>query len=365
MNDKIQYISIDKLRFDPENPRLPIARKGASEEAVISYMIRNENLFDLVGSIGEQGYFEGEPLIIVPLEDQNSFIVVEGNRRLAALKVLLDHSLIKERKATFKQIVESNKSDPPDTVPCIIFPSRQEIVDYLGYRHITGVDQWDAISKARFLSQLKDLHRPNFNNDEELYRHLAKIIGSRSDYVNKLIDGYHLFQEIEKNDFYDISGLNEEEFDFSVLTTAMSYKNIAQFINSDVADEMVVERHKNLEELTKYLFEHIEGAGKRIPESRDLKTFNMIVGNEAAFEAFRSGKSLTEAEIFTEGPEIAFTKLIRDAYRRMKSALEALHRIKEVNDEKYILDTLEDIKTINSDIQFLIKKRLSESDEQR
>lgn len=40
---------------------------------------------DLMSSIGQQDYFPGEPLLVVSAGN-DSFIVVEGNRRLAASK---------------------------------------------------------------------------------------------------------------------------------------------------------------------------------------------------------------------------------------------------------------------------------------
>ena len=52
-------------------------------------LIPTEALDELVASFVENGYFEEEPLVVVPI-GEDRFKTVEGNRRLATLKLLLD-----------------------------------------------------------------------------------------------------------------------------------------------------------------------------------------------------------------------------------------------------------------------------------
>jgi hypothetical protein len=84
---KIEYFSTQDLNFDPENPRFYRLNDPSSVPAVIEEMLDDEGVQDLMLSIGEKDYFEGEPLLVA--EDINgALIVVEGNRRLAATKLL-------------------------------------------------------------------------------------------------------------------------------------------------------------------------------------------------------------------------------------------------------------------------------------
>lgn len=46
----------------------------------------------------------------------------------------------------------------PSVAPCIIYDNEADIIDYLGYRHITGVKDWGALEKARYLDRLYDQH---------------------------------------------------------------------------------------------------------------------------------------------------------------------------------------------------------------
>lgn len=80
-------VNIEKLHFDQLNPRLPKRLQGVSDEAmIIDYMLKNGNILELMKSIAEMGYSEAEPLLVV--KDGDAYIVVEGNRRLTALKLL-------------------------------------------------------------------------------------------------------------------------------------------------------------------------------------------------------------------------------------------------------------------------------------
>ena len=87
MSNEIQYIETGKLEFDPENPRFyRLNERAGSDDAVIEEMLDDESVQDLMLSIGEQDYFPGEPLLVV--KKGKKFVVVEGNRRLAAVKLL-------------------------------------------------------------------------------------------------------------------------------------------------------------------------------------------------------------------------------------------------------------------------------------
>jgi len=346
---------VEELIFDPENPRLPKTKRSDSEKEIIEYMIQKENVLDLVGSISEQGYFPGEPLLIVPSKNQSGkFEVVEGNRRLAALKIITNPQIVTIKKNTIDEILRDSGNNTIEEVEVIVFEEREEILDYLGYRHITGVDQWDSLAKARYLTQLKNLHSDKFSNHIDLYKHLAKIIGSNSSYVRKLLNGFLLYQEIEENNFYDIPSLREDKFRFSLLTTAVSYSNIAEFLNlTEKEDTGGIEfDSQNLRELTFWLYSHDSNGSARVPESRDLTTLNAIVANSKALEVFRSGESLEQAEIFTDNPKKTLEKLLESAYRDLKSAQLILHTVNEIDQNN--ISQVSDIQAIAKEIKVMM-----------
>ncbi len=82
----VEYVSPDLLDFDPENPRFATKMTGKSQ-GQIQKQIYGEPYFavELVDSFLENGFIDFEPLV-VKRGGQGRFVVIEGNRRLAAIK---------------------------------------------------------------------------------------------------------------------------------------------------------------------------------------------------------------------------------------------------------------------------------------
>ena len=101
-------------------------------------------------SIGENGFFPGEAIVVTPANGK--YTVLEGNRRLAALKLLQDPDLAGNRRS-ITRASEDSKNKPTD-IPAYIVNSRDDALQYLGFRHISGVQRWDPLAKARYLKLL-------------------------------------------------------------------------------------------------------------------------------------------------------------------------------------------------------------------
>ncbi len=86
----IEYFPYEQLEFDKDNPRLPHSVVNSNNEGdVIDWMLKDASIIELMGSIGEKGFFAGEPLLgIQHPEIPEKYIIVEGNRRLTAVKLL-------------------------------------------------------------------------------------------------------------------------------------------------------------------------------------------------------------------------------------------------------------------------------------
>ena len=297
---EIKFISIENLIFDPENPRLPSRVDATEEEQVLKWMLEDATLIELMLSIGEHGYFPGEPLLGVEFQE-DKYTVVEGNRRLAAAKFLQYPGLATIRKTNVEE-ASSTSAHKPQELPVVIFLHRNEILDYLGYRHITGIKEWPPLAKARYLLQLYE--RLTCDGDREKFRILARRIGSRSDYVARLLAGLKLFMKIAKEDYFGIQDIDEETIAFSLLTTAINYTNIARFLGLKSGQDPSLHGLKkaNLEKLLRWVFEKQENKKTRIRESRNLKLLNSIVASDEALEVFEGGASIDAAAEIAEMP---------------------------------------------------------------
>lgn len=330
-SDRIIQIPIDNLIYDIENPRIPMSVKQEDENSVLEWMINKENVVDLMFSIGEKGFFPGEPLLVIKSSDSDKFITVEGNRRFTATLLLQYPEKAPVRKNTILEIVEK-ANYRPDKLPVVIFNSREEIVDYLGYRHITGVEPWDALSKARYLkvlyNRLDDGMKPS-----EKYQALARQIGSKAPYVRQLLLGSRLVDIIEGEDYFNIRDLSDRTFEFGSFYTAIVRPNIAKYIGINIDDDNPFKdlNTEHLHELVMWMFEKNSENQTRLGESRNLTRLNKILDPQysAALEAFKGGMSLTAAVDLTDEADEIVSKKINESLEAIKIAWSYFPKIKE------------------------------------
>lgn len=351
----ISFLPLNNLIFDPLNPRLPKNLRGQKDEvAVINHMLRDESLIELMKSIGQTGYSESEPLLVVSEGDK--FIVVEGNRRLAALKLLSHPDLAPVRRKSVAEVIGERKY-VPDSIPCIVYEKREYILDYLGYRHITGVKSWGALEKARYLQQLYDRHIESVGRTE-IFTVLAKMIGSRRDYVSKLLTSYAMYERANEDAYFGIN-IEEKDVDFSILSTALSYENIYKFVGLESTGD-VEGQHVDKENF-EFLFRCLYDPQRKISESRELKQLSSVLGNDKALSEYKAGASLQIAAYYTSEPVEAFKRLIDDAYTSLKSAAGSIERIVASDEDFAIIESrLQDIRKLSSTINGALKELRSD-----
>lgn len=360
----VDVLSLDDLRFDPDNPRLPASVDGHDEVEVLAWMLVDEGLIELIGSIGEQGYFPGEPVLVAPPKPGAAtppYIVVEGNRRLAAVKLLSRPDLAPVRRQTVDKLSGEAKWRP-DELPAILFGSRDEILDYLGYRHVTGVKEWDPLAKARYLEQL--VKRAADRGEALTSPQLARRIGSRSDYVDRLLEGLEIYDHVAEKDFYGLEGVNEDSISFSVLTTALSYERLASFVGAGQDPETGERRKKlddgNLKDTIDWMFRRRDDGTTVLGESRHLGELAAVVEFPDARNALREGTALSDAALLTDEPLQSFRRAVRQATDKLRLAQTMTHRVTQPTEGDH--KNIDDLASIARDLARLIRSKIDESD---
>jgi hypothetical protein len=362
MNQQITFIDVDKLHFDPLNPRIPSSSIDSSDEnAVINWMLTDASIIELMGSIGEKGFFPAEPLLVVPIEGMDGhFYVVEGNRRLSAVKLLL-HPEFADKRSKSVELVANDAKHKPNSLPAFIYNQRQDILDYLGFKHITGVKSWSALAKARYLESLRSAYTDVPIDDQ--YRALAKAIGSRSDYVQQLLNGLAVFRIIKENDYFDVRGLNEATIDFGVYYNALRWSNIREYLNVDVVSEAPTSQLNisNLQNLVEWVSLKNSENKTRLGESRNLGKLNKILGSPKAYDAFTSGTPINQAFLLTDEPNSIFAKSINNSLSEVQVANNYIHLVTEWTDTES--NNLKEIKSIASNMRvLLVTKEIEDED---
>jgi hypothetical protein len=172
-------IEVPKLLLDPNNYRFldrkKFKKKAATrfhedsvQRATLESLEQSYQLDELKHSIVTNGYVPMERIIVVPYEPKPGFfLVVEGNRRVAALK-----SILKEEQDGVTALTKEQR-DSYSEIPCAILKSSGSSLKHaerviMGIRHIAGPREWGAYQQALLVSELKDEEGLEFKNIGEM-----------------------------------------------------------------------------------------------------------------------------------------------------------------------------------------------------
>lgn len=160
MSNTTKPISLTNLTVNIENPRFELV--GNQREA-IQVMIEDQGdkLINLAKDIVETGMLNpGELIYVTPHQkEKGQFNVLEGNRRVTALKILTTPSLIDGKHTAFakrlKPYVDQFKKKPITEIPCAIFNNADDANKWIKLKHTgendgVGIVRWDAQQVARF-----------------------------------------------------------------------------------------------------------------------------------------------------------------------------------------------------------------------
>lgn len=309
-------LAVDALVLDPENPRLPSYVEREPDE-IFEFLAKNSSIEELVSAIGSNGYFQSEPLIGVP--DGTGALIIEGNRRLTALK-LLNGEQFEDMPRRLVDAIDFAEQ-VPRTVPVALYENRSDVLNYLGNKHIAGVKPWGALAKARYAKQLLG----NVNEDLsflERVRSVARTIGSRSDFLSRALKALDAYEIAQNNDFFGLRGVDEQTVKFSLLGTALDYEGIQNFVyrnpDAEFSDrELDID---NLGELFAWMFQRTEGGRTKLGESRNLSQLSKVVTSEEGLKRFRQGMSLAQAYLLTDGLEEEFDSLTTQIQGALREA---------------------------------------------
>lgn len=322
MDQTYTNVPLDKLKLDYDNPRLPKIKRRSSDQEIVEWLLSDASLTDLMLAIGTNGFFAGEPLLVI--EESNNYIVVEGNRRLASVMLLSEVIKPSTQKNRVEQIVKASNYFPKE-IPCIVFSSKSDIESYLGFRHVTGIKEWSPLAKARYLTNLiSTTYQDEFNAGT--YREVAKQIGSRMDYVKRLISSYKIFEIIESRSFYNIPNLSEETLHFSYIMDSLGKPTIRNYLHIDFSiddpiSDFTSENEVALEQLIKWFFEQKpNGKTALIGDSTHLGMLSDVLDNTVAKERFLETNDLRDAHDLTIDREEGFRNLLKKAQLSLEDA---------------------------------------------
>ena len=321
----IVYVDTDRLLLDKENPRLASKEAGDSQFELAKILWSEMAVDELVLSISANGFFSEEPLFVIPehnnaSSDGDKFVVIEGNRRLAAVQILKNDEW--RKRLNIKEVPELSEAvlQSLERLPVSIYERREDLWAYLGFRHINSPMPWDAFSKSKYVALVHDEYGIPLGE-------IAKRIGDRHSTVERFYRGYKVLREAEaKTDFHTEDRV-KGRFYFSHLYTALDYSQFQDFlgINALHFDEEnpVDDAHlANLEQMMVWLYGKKSARIQPIVQRQnpDLNLLREVIGTPDSLDALRSGYSLEKAHYISIGDDRRFREALVSAKEELLQA---------------------------------------------
>lgn len=147
-------LKLDDLYLDEKNPRF-IVPPNPSQQSIVDYLIENEEVEQLADDIAKSGgLYAGERVIVT--EENGRWIVLEGNRRICACKILMNPSLLANRRlASVEKIallMNDGLKQSLSNIDVDVMKNRLEAQSSLAAKHIDGIKKWSTISKHKFFA---------------------------------------------------------------------------------------------------------------------------------------------------------------------------------------------------------------------
>lgn len=320
MNQKtdVEPIKVEDLKLDQNNPRLiefGISTKSSQKE-ILKILWEEMDVEELVLSMAASGYFPHEPLIAAKEEGQ--LVVIEGNRRLSALKVLTDQTIAKENKwkipAIGSELQESLREVP------VIIQKRQESWRYLGFKHVNGPAKWTSFAKAEYVAQVKRKYGISLSE-------IASQIGDGHGTVQKLYRGLMVLEQAEREGTYNRKDRKTPRIFFSHLYTSLEYDGFSQFLQlspkEDEGDSPVaLGRLDELGEVCRWLFGSKQYDQEPLIKTQNphLKQLDLVLKKPEALAALRAEEPLSKALELTYLPEHNLEQALLEAKRALMKA---------------------------------------------
>jgi len=305
-------IELDQMVLDKENPRIGLVlTQSDALSAVVQLDVRHFRT--MMQSIKDNGLDPGDSFYVIDDEEDGEYIVVDGNRRLAAIQVLSNPTVLKGTNlpesvtSSLIKITENFEQRLVASLRCVRFQDRSDANEWVLRRPGRGMEgegriAWGTLEIQRFQKDRTILdvidfvgNNSIFSNDE--WKSIKDKVERNTSTLRRLI--------------YSKSGL--EHFGISVIDHADGSKtpqfskpsawvlDILTSLFSDIAAEKVNTRsHNKASEISEY-FRNIP-AGKASTEPVEAKSFASAVIADSVDRPRRVRSAIAPIKVKTSKP---------------------------------------------------------------
>lgn len=302
------------LHVDLLNPRMP-DRRFAHEVDAVRHLYDTAAVDELVQSIAASGWFSFEPMIVLRHDDVVGVdnVVIEGNRRLAALRLLNDGGRLAAELRVGVPAGRHPSSDPA-TVRVWFVESRSQARDFIGFKHINGPFKWDSLAKARYAAEWLD--------ETDDLTSVSTRLGDSNNTIARLVNGWRVLQQAESSGFD--RGLVKGRFAFSHLYTGVARPALRTYLGLPVQSGLLstapvdVEHTGRLLQTMVWLYGDDERRSVIGSQNPDLNRLLEVLEDPGATSALESSADLDIAHELVEDRGAKFADDLFELYRQAR-----------------------------------------------
>ncbi|WP_157089251.1 hypothetical protein [Oceanibaculum pacificum] len=147
---KFERIALSLIDLDDRNPRIVTQQKLASEDEILKYFFEHEDLASFLKKIATEGRNPGaeRPYVV---KNGKRYVVVEGNTRIAAYKLLTGRAVAPVEYASAVPLVSPSVKDEMASVDVAIAPSRDALMPIMARAHFGRGDKstWSYLGSRK------------------------------------------------------------------------------------------------------------------------------------------------------------------------------------------------------------------------
>jgi len=290
-----------------------------TEEEVVSHLVEEYDVEELVLSILTAGWLDYEPLIA---ERDNT--VIEGNRRLAALRLIEDDQLRKAVGYKLAKVEPEHPNAHPTTISVRYANSREAAYVYIGFKHINGPFKWDALAKAKFAAEWVSK-----GHDLEV---VSRTLGDSHNTILRLVSGWNVLQRARDAGFDPADATTTAPFPISHLYTALTRPDVRSYLGIETPSRQVIaadaikpEKMPELLQIMNWIYGRRSKGEPSLIRSQnpDLGTLVRVIAHNTAREELIANRDLDAAEELLTPTHERFEILLRQAARACEDTLAA------------------------------------------
>ena len=358
----LQNLPLKVLHLDDANPRFGgRSTKKRTEAAILSEIVSQHGVTDVLCSIATNGFFDSEPIVgAINKSHGKEVTIVEGNRRLSACFIIARDPRASGHTSLSDSYQSSNFS-AKSLLPVKVYDwakpeHRRKLLPFLGIRHIVGAQQWDSYAKAAWVAVT--LKESELSIDD-----IRRMIGDEQKFIDRIVEGYYFVEQALEENAYDphVSLRNGrgsfQEFPFSWVYTALGYKSIRSFLGLPkeiTIQEKPIETNSMTQagKLLVYMFGS-SGRHAAIDDSREIGTLAQALSSSESVHALDEGASAASAVDLLRPSEKRLEELLRRADSTLVTCLGLASDLKGV-DRQTIDGLLDDSEKIMDRTEALI-----------